>query len=146
MARKTYTDEQRVGALALLAANSGNIRKTSRETGISRNTLEVWQGSELANEPIVAEVKQQLVGSFIEKAKSARELILDRLVQLAPEEKDMFKLAGAFKIVNDAARLESGEATTRNEVRRVDEDPERARLARAAADALEAQWEQPALN
>ncbi len=143
---KTYNDEQRITALAALAANGGNIAKTARETGISRMTLREWQGSELNDLPEVATVKQQLIGSFIEKAKTARELILDRLVQLAPEEKDMFKLAGAFKIVNDAARLESGEATTRNEVRRVDEDPERARLARAAADALEAQWEQPALN
>ena len=138
---KTYTDEQRVVALAALAANGGNIAKTSREMGIPRITLRKWQASELNDLPEVATVKAELTGSFIEKTKAAREVFLTRLVALAPEEKDMFKLAGAFKIVNDAARLEAGEATQRSEVRTVDDDPERQRLARAAAEALEREWE-----
>jgi len=139
---KTYTDDQRIAALAALAANGGNISQTARQTGIPRITLRKWQASELNDLPEVASIKAELTGSFIEKARSARELILDRLVALAPEERDMFKLAGAFKIVNEAARLEGGEATQRSEVRQVDEDPERARLARAAAEALEREWEQ----
>jgi hypothetical protein len=144
---KTYSDGERIAALAILAANGGNISQTTRQTGIPRITLRKWQASELNDLPQVATIKAEVTQSFIEKAKSAREVFLDRLVALAPQEKDMFKLAGAFKIVNDAARLEDGQATTRSEVRTLDDDPERARLARAAADALERDWEgTPHLN
>lgn len=139
---KTYTDDQRIAALAALASNGGNLAKTARQTGISRMTLREWQASDLNDLPEVATLKAEFTGSFIEKVKSAREVFIDRMVALAPDEKDMFKLAGAFKIVNDAARLEAGEATQRSEVRTVDEDPERQRLARAAAEALEREWEQ----
>lgn len=143
MARKTYSDEQRVTALACLAANSGNYRKTSRETGISRATLEQWQDSELANEPIIAEIKAHVAASFLASVRQVREAASARMLELIPNEMDLHKVAGALKIANEAARLESGEATNRSEVRHVDEDPERARLARAAADALAREWENP---
>lgn len=141
MARRTYTDEERIAALATLAANSGNYRKTARETGISRATLENWQDSELSNAPIIATVKAQVQQSFLEQIREVREAASRRMLELIPTETDLHKVAGALKIANDAARLESGEATQRSEVRTLEQDPERQRLARAAADALNREWE-----
>ena len=147
MARKTYSDGQRVSALAVLAANSGNYKKTESETRISRATLRQWQNSELSESPTIAIVKSELAASFLDSVRKVREAASARMLELIPNETDLHKVAGALKIANDAARLESGEATNRSEVRHVDEDPERARLARAAADALEREWEQgPTLN
>ena len=147
MARKTYSDGQRVSALAVLAANSGNYKKTEAETGITRATLRQWQNSELSELPIIITLKSELTASFLDSVRKVRESASARMLELIPNETDLHKVAGALKIANDAARLESGEATNRSEVRHVDEDPERARLARAAADALEREWEQsPTLN
>lgn len=123
MARKTYTDGQRVSALAILAANAGNYRKTSRETGISRATLEQWQDSELANEPIIAVIKAELTENFLTQIKQVREAASKRMLELIPSETDLHKVAGALKIANDAARLESGEATSRQEVSTVERKP-----------------------
>lgn len=138
---KKYTDDQRIAALASLAANGGNISKTARETGVSRLTLREWQASDLSELPEVTAIKEQLRGSFLEQIREVREAASRRMLELIPEETDLHKVAGALKIANDAARLESGEATQRSEVRTVDEDPERQRLARAAAEALEREWE-----
>ena len=141
MARRTYTDDQREAALACLAANSGNYKKTEAETGISRATLRGWANGEPGQSPTIATIKEQLRSSFLEQIREVREAASKRMLELIPAETDLHKVAGALKIANDAARLESGEATQRSEVRTVDEDPERQRLARAAAEALEREWE-----
>lgn len=137
-----YSDEQRVAALAALQANAGNYEKTARETGIDKKTLRKWAGTPLADSPELPVIKQQLTASFLDRVREVREAATARMLELIPQETDLHKVAGALKIANDAARLEGGEATERREVRRVDEDPERARLARAAADALAREWEQ----
>lgn len=41
--RNTYTDEQRIDALALLYHNRYNIALTSRQTGIPERTLREWR-------------------------------------------------------------------------------------------------------
>jgi transposase-like protein len=42
MARRRYSDDDRATALAALAANGGNLRRTARDLGIPRGTLEAW--------------------------------------------------------------------------------------------------------
>lgn len=141
MARKTYTDAEREAALTVLESNGGNLKKTARETGVSLPTLRDWKaGGKAQSDPQKA---AELAASFLDRVREVREAATVRMLELIPQETDLHKVAGALKIANDAARLESGEATQRSEVRRVDEDPERARLARAAAEALEREWEQP---
>lgn len=41
--QKRYTDGDRQVALEILAANGGNVAKTSRETGIRHETLRAWR-------------------------------------------------------------------------------------------------------
>lgn len=42
MARRHYSDNDRAAALAVLAANGGNLSRTARETGVPRATLQLW--------------------------------------------------------------------------------------------------------
>lgn len=98
---KTYSNEQRIAALASLAANGGNISKTSRETGVSRITLRGWQASELNDLPEVATIKKGLVDSYREKLRKARESALDRMLELMPVESDLHKVTGAAKILSE---------------------------------------------
>ncbi len=42
MAQRRYTDEERAACLASLAANGGNVKKTARECGVPRQTLQRW--------------------------------------------------------------------------------------------------------
>lgn len=42
MARRHYSDNDRASALAVLAANNGNLTRTSRETGVPLTTLKAW--------------------------------------------------------------------------------------------------------
>ena len=44
---RTYTDEQRVSALAALELNAGNATKTSRAIGIPKPTLLSWRNAAL---------------------------------------------------------------------------------------------------
>lgn len=46
--RHTYTDADRAAGLAALRANGGNIRKTSRETGVPFGTLHAWAADQRA--------------------------------------------------------------------------------------------------
>ena len=123
MARKIYSDGQRVSALAVLAANSGNYKKTESETGISRATLRQWQNSELSESPTIVTLKTELAASFLDSVRKVREAASARMLELIPSETDLHKVAGALKIANDAARLESGEATNRSEVSTVERRP-----------------------
>lgn len=42
---RTYTDDERVAALAALTLNSGNLSKTARDTGIPIATVSLWRNS-----------------------------------------------------------------------------------------------------
>lgn len=104
MASQTYTQEQKLAVLAALAANAGNISRTTRETGVPRLTIRKWlQQPELGNHPDVATIKEQMADAYTAKLRSTREIIIDRMATLAMKEKDLFKLSGAFKIISEAA-------------------------------------------
>lgn len=103
-APKHYSHEKRVIVLATLAANGGNITKTSRETGVSRPTLREWLANPtLQDLPEVAARKEELTAAYADRIKSVRVGLLDRMATLAQTETDLFKVSGAFKIVSEAA-------------------------------------------
>jgi transposase-like protein len=54
MARRQYTDQDRAEALAALAANGGNVKRTAQAIGIPRKTLESWS-REIQDRPEVAD-------------------------------------------------------------------------------------------
>lgn len=53
-----YSDEFRAEALACLEANDGNLSATSREIGVSVNTLKYWR-DEFVTPPNFTEVRNQ---------------------------------------------------------------------------------------
>lgn len=65
--------EQRVIVLATLAADGGNITKTSREPGLSRPTLREWLANPaLQDLPEVAARKEELASAYADQVKSVR--------------------------------------------------------------------------
>ena len=118
-----YTDAQRVAALGVLAANAGNYEKTMLETKIDKKTLRKWAATPLSESPEIPVIKAELTENFLTQIKQVREAASKRMLELIPSETDLHKVAGALKIANDAARLESGEATSRQEVSTVERKP-----------------------
>lgn len=57
MARRHYSDNERAEALAILAANGGNLTGTARAIGIPRKTLALWATAPDRAAP--AEVRQE---------------------------------------------------------------------------------------
>lgn len=73
--RRIYGDEEKAAALAMLAANDGNLCKTSEAMNIPRKTLAYWAKSEPAGEQVAKlrqEKKQELHILFEE---ACREMI-----------------------------------------------------------------------
>ncbi|WP_139322664.1 hypothetical protein [Deinococcus marmoris] len=103
--RRSYTDEERAVILALLAANGHNLSRTERETGVARSTLMRWAENPpdaTGGASTIAALKTEIQESYLAKAKRAREVLLDRMIKVAADERDLFKISGAFKIVSDA--------------------------------------------
>jgi hypothetical protein len=46
--RRHYSDEDRAEALAVLDANAGNLKRTARDLGIPRATLQEWAGGRVS--------------------------------------------------------------------------------------------------
>lgn len=118
-----YSTAQKLAALAVLAANAGNISKTARETGIDRVTLRKWRASELNASPEIIALKNAFADAYREKLARAREASLDRMLELIPHETDLHKVTGAVKILSELAITE-----------RVVDEYSRPEAAAAAAD------------
>ncbi len=70
---RVYTDAERVAALAALDANADNLKRTSRETGIPRNTLRRWANGE------------GVAAKLTEQREECRTLVLARIEEVAAE-------------------------------------------------------------
>ena len=73
--RSTYSDEDKGAVLAVLAANGGNIKRTSRETGVAEGTLRYW----IKKAPPSDETVQAAVLEFVSRAEAIRKMALDEL-------------------------------------------------------------------
>ncbi len=81
-AKRQYSESDKATALALLAANAGNITRTARETGFPATTLRQWRDGEHINEEVTLlrdQKKEELADLFERVAR----LYLDRA--LAPD-------------------------------------------------------------
>lgn len=98
---KTYTDQDREAVLTVLKANGGNLKKTSRETGVSLPTLRDWKaGGKAKPDPVKA---AELAASYLDRVKAAREAAMIRMLELIPTESDLFKVTGAVKVLSELA-------------------------------------------
>jgi hypothetical protein len=101
VARRNYTDDQREAALAALLANGGNLTKTEVQTGISRSTLREWRDGIAGQSSAIATLKKEYADSYRDKLKRAREVGLDRMLELIPKEFDLHKVTGAVKVLSE---------------------------------------------
>lgn len=78
--RRTYTDAERVQALAALAFNRGNIKATARQLGIPHPTLTLWRNR--------AEERQQYgpppATDYGQLYEDVEAVVLNRLVAMIP--------------------------------------------------------------
>lgn len=98
---RRYSDAQKIEALAALATNNGNITKTARQTGVSRDKLREWQSSEIASSPEIVTLKSELQD---ERRTLMREVLhagLNRALALLPNETDLFKVTGLVKVMSE---------------------------------------------
>jgi transposase-like protein len=107
--KRRYTDDERATALAALAANGGNVSRTSREQGVPEVTLRQWSSG--ARHP---EALQMSEGKKAPLA-DAFEAVAARCLKHVTDEKlaetgavDLLKTAG---IAVDKARLLRDQAT-----------------------------------
>lgn len=101
MSKKRYSEDEKLHALAVLAANSGNLSKTARETGIPRLTIREWRGSQLSTHPEIDTLKTEIQSERKALMKEVLHSGLQRALELLPTEKDLFKVTGLIKTMSE---------------------------------------------
>jgi transposase-like protein len=137
MGRQHYTDEQRANALAALAANGGNVKRTAKQIAVPRKTLSHWKSGRV--HPEVAKLGHQKQGDLADKLEG----LAHRLVEAMPakiEAASLHHVAVAFGIVVDKMLLlrqatiaNAQEMSDEERLRRINEIATRIRQRRLAA-------------
>lgn len=108
-----YTDEERHAALDCLAANEGDYRRTSTQTGVSVRTLRKWARQEQVSAEEIWQLRQQIAAfqqyRQIEPPKNPREKVRDALLERVG--RDAIRLAGTMdEVIDDAPLIERARA------------------------------------
>lgn len=118
MSKRIYSDEEKAGALACLAANGGNVFRTAKQLDVPEATLRAW--SEGRNQhPCVSQMCEEKKATLAEKFEAFAHKALD--VSLEDEEglrkeKPLPRMLAAATAV-DKHRLLTEQATTITEHR-----------------------------
>jgi hypothetical protein len=72
---RRYSDSERAAALAALDANGGNVRKTAKQIGVPRKTLEEWSAGHC--HPEVQEIRKECRATLAERFEQIIHQILD---------------------------------------------------------------------
>jgi len=106
MPRRSYTDDDKASALALLAMNGGNIKRTSRESGVPRATLTAWAKGRGASAR-VTELCHLKKGELSDKLESIAHKFLDQMSATIADA-SLRELAIALGIIIDRMLLLRG--------------------------------------
>lgn len=117
---KKYTDIEKKEALQALLLNGKNFEKTARQLGIASNSLRNWSREfpdffEQSEDKVLDAMVRKSAregGRFIERVSYAKDRILDRILDIVPEEKFMPNLLDALEVL---AKLESEAMGVSNE-------------------------------
>jgi transposase-like protein len=118
MAKRIYTDQDRVAVHAALQVYKGAVKTTARETGIPISTVRDWKTQWEKNgfPPELLAITQEVVDDLVEAMNRVRNKALIELErQLDAKELKGREVIGAFHILTDKIRLYQGEATSRTE-------------------------------
>ena len=113
-----YTDDDRASVLALLSVNDGNVKRTSRESGVAEQTVRDWKKSwERGGVPATVQATlPSALDDFSTKAESIRDRMLDSLEALVlNDDLSGRDLIVGIGVLTDKLRITRGEATSRTE-------------------------------
>lgn len=109
MPKRSYTDDERAMALAMLAANGGNTKRTSRDTAIPESTLRCWRDGERHPEARAASLA--MTGSLADAFENLARRCLAAVTDAKLAEADLLDLMRCSGISVDKMRLLRDEPT-----------------------------------
>jgi transposase-like protein len=112
--RRRYTDDDRANALAALAANGGNVKRTAEQLGIPLQTLHSWASG--ARHPEASTSAEPKKGPMADRLEEIAWQLLEAIpgkIANAP----LSQVATGMGIAIDKARLLRGEPTQIAETR-----------------------------
>jgi len=118
--RATYTEQDKARVYVVLTANDGNVKRTSRETGVPENTVRRWRDEFKENPPSTEEV-EEAASSFVTDADEIRMLGLEVLraklvlLQQNPKDVNVGQVTTMIGILTDKIDRAAGLATSRVE-------------------------------
>jgi len=118
MRRKIYSDEEKAKVRFVLASNDGNLAKTARDTGISRDTIKSWNKIwlEEGTPEKYAKLEENYLNNYVADAERVRNLALKELELMIRKDDVKFRdLIVAFGILEDKITRAKGLATNRIE-------------------------------
>jgi len=128
MAKRIYSDQEKAAYLLALKANGGNLKRTSRETGVPLATLFHWRQGDGVNSD-VSDIANQKAESLAEKFERVANLLVDRLAGFIDHERTTLSMvATAAGIAVDKARLLRNEPTLISSSVELTDDERRARI------------------
>jgi transposase-like protein len=134
--RRSYSDEERMEALAALDANGGSLRKTARDTGVPISSLKDWRdGRAIPNS--CAELRTQKKQALADRLEDIAQQVLGILPGKL-QDASVRDLNGTLKIATEAMQLLRGEPTSINESRQDLTPDERARRIAAELERFDA--------
>ncbi len=105
MSRKSYSIEDKEKVLTELAKNNGNIKRTSKKTGVAVNTLKSWKNEDPEKYEVIEEQTVEMVkeAQAVVLQTQVQNLILaaQRMSEIIPHEDNIDKLTNAIKLIND---------------------------------------------
>jgi len=105
--RATYTEQDKARVYVVLRANTsdewpdGNVKRTSRESGVPENTVRRWRDEWKKNGPPDTEEVEAAVTEFVDDAERVRNLALKRIEALIPGSTKINELNNTVGILTD---------------------------------------------
>jgi transposase-like protein len=114
-----YTDQDKARVYATLAANGGNVKRTSRETGVAEQTVRDWK-KKAEREGGLPEAVEAALPAVIEDISNDIERVRNKALNALEEAIDRRELKGrdltvAIGVLTDKHRLLTGQTTSRTE-------------------------------
>lgn len=99
--RATYSEDDKARVYVVLLANDGNVKRTSRETGVPENTVRRWKKQFEKDGPPAEEKVEEAASDFLEEADTVRFMALRRIKELIPESNKIGELNTTVGILTD---------------------------------------------
>lgn len=117
--RSNYSDDIKAWVYVTLQANSGNVYKTAKETGLNESTIRAWVKKwETDGIPEVVEDKlPEVISAQTDRWSTVKNIALDRLLAVIPmaTERQIAALANVAGMAEDKLRMIQGLPTQRTE-------------------------------